>query len=353
LYLIDKSLPYGQVIAEYDSNGSLKCGYVYGLERISQRRGDAKHYYVADGQGSIRALTDTSGTITDTYFYTAFGEELAKTGKTKNEFRYVGEQWDPNAGFYYLRARWYDQSTGRFASVDPYAGDPQAPVSLHRYLYGNASPVSFWDPSGEATSLLEEETVVSIQDIIISSYLLYLMCEMGSSTKLAPEITEGGINYQIKRLANKSRVYFPVNLSKEAYSLLFVLAEKASPEDGDKYFLVAGGSNPGLDGGMKDQAVRLGCQVAGNNRTQHAEESILDYAEGRGTLMSIGVTQYPCSGGYPGHNCQALLDKNRVQYNNGLLVAVASEIKQAGNPWAQRRAVGVGFVKVKRTIISK
>jgi RHS repeat-associated protein len=127
----------------------LKCGYIYGLERISQHRNGGVHYYVADGQGSIRALTDTSGTITDTYFYTAFGEELAKTGTTENEFRYVGEQWDPNAGFYYLRARWYDQSTGRFASVDPYAGDPQAPVSLHRYLYGSASPVVFVDPSGK------------------------------------------------------------------------------------------------------------------------------------------------------------------------------------------------------------
>jgi YD repeat-containing protein len=37
-YLIDKTLPYGQVIAEYDNTGSLKCDYVYGLERISQKR---------------------------------------------------------------------------------------------------------------------------------------------------------------------------------------------------------------------------------------------------------------------------------------------------------------------------
>jgi RHS repeat-associated protein len=112
-------------------------------------------------------LTDTAGTITDTYFYNAFGEELAKTGTTENEFRYVGEQWDPNAGFYYLRARWYDQSTGRFASVDPYAGDPQAPVSLHRYLYANVSPVSFRDPSGY-TTLVELNSASEIQTTLIN-----------------------------------------------------------------------------------------------------------------------------------------------------------------------------------------
>jgi RHS repeat-associated protein len=146
---------------------------VYGLERISQHRNGGVHYYVADGQGSIRALTDTAGTITDTYFYTAFGEELAKTGTTENEFRYVGEQWDPNAGFYYLRARWYDQSTGRFASVDPYAGDPQAPVSLHRYLYANASPMSFSDPTGEFsfTETMVTMSIAGITNAIIGTTL--------------------------------------------------------------------------------------------------------------------------------------------------------------------------------------
>ncbi len=79
-YLVDKSLPYGQVVAEYDTNSSLKCGYVYGLERISQSRNDTVHYYVSDGQGSIRNLTDTAGNVTDVYYYTAFGEEVAKSG---------------------------------------------------------------------------------------------------------------------------------------------------------------------------------------------------------------------------------------------------------------------------------
>jgi RHS repeat-associated protein len=110
-------------------------------------------------------LTDTAGTITDTYFYTAFGEELAKTGTTENEFRYVGEQWDPNAGFYYLRARWYDQSTGRFASVDPYAGFGLNPISLHRYLYAYNSPISFSDPSGLYT-IADVEASTTIRGIL-------------------------------------------------------------------------------------------------------------------------------------------------------------------------------------------
>ena len=60
-----------------------------------------------------------------------------------------GEQCDANVKFYYLRARWMDPSVGRFVSVDPWAGDPQAPHTLHKYMYANACPITFADPSGE------------------------------------------------------------------------------------------------------------------------------------------------------------------------------------------------------------
>ncbi|RLC09628.1 MAG: hypothetical protein DRI57_21790 [Deltaproteobacteria bacterium] len=36
---------------------------------------------------------------------------------------------------------------------DPYRGNPDDPVTLHRYLYGNANPVSYADPSGEMSTV--------------------------------------------------------------------------------------------------------------------------------------------------------------------------------------------------------
>jgi RHS repeat-associated protein len=98
-------------------------------------------------------LTSSSGLVTDTYDYTAFGEELAHTGTNVNPFRYVGEQFDANSGFYNLRARLYNPENGRFTSVDPYEGDPHTAVSLHRYLYANASPATMSDPAGMFTFL--------------------------------------------------------------------------------------------------------------------------------------------------------------------------------------------------------
>jgi RHS repeat-associated protein len=169
-YLIDGLLPYGQVVAETDGSGNLVAAYVYGLERIAQERAGVTCTYAADGQGSVRQLTDASGAVTDAYWYTAFGEELATTGTTANGFRYSGEQWDPNAGFYYLRARWMSPSTGRFTSVDPAVGDRLAPVSLHRYLYSNNSPATFVDPTGNFT--LVEAMVVVADLTILASYVI-------------------------------------------------------------------------------------------------------------------------------------------------------------------------------------
>jgi len=62
---------------------------------------------------------------------------------------YTGEMYDSSASMYYLRARWYDQQTGRFNRMDPFAGNNEDPQSLHKYLYCHANPVNGIDPSGE------------------------------------------------------------------------------------------------------------------------------------------------------------------------------------------------------------
>jgi RHS repeat-associated protein len=86
--------------------------------------------------------------ITDSYEYDAFGNLIAKTGTTPNNYLYRGEQWDPDLSLYYLRARYYNPVTGRFLSQDPYAGDTYDPPSLHRYRYASGNPVNYIDPSG-------------------------------------------------------------------------------------------------------------------------------------------------------------------------------------------------------------
>ncbi len=112
-------------------------------------------------------MTDALGNVTDTYTYEAFGELTDHIGSTENKYLFTGEQHDPNAGFYYLRARYYGPGLGRFISSDPFPGRMTEPLSLHKYLYANGDPLNRTDPSG-LMSLQELSAAQEIQQALIN-----------------------------------------------------------------------------------------------------------------------------------------------------------------------------------------
>jgi RHS repeat-associated protein len=76
---------------------------------------------------------------------------ISSTGTTPNVYLYAGERFDADLGLYHLRARHYNPNQGRFMSMDPYKGQINEPISLHKYLYANADPVNMIDPTGFST----------------------------------------------------------------------------------------------------------------------------------------------------------------------------------------------------------
>jgi RHS repeat-associated protein len=116
----------------------------------------------------VRLITNNTGAVTDAYNYDGYGNLLQSVGNADNE-RYRGEASDSSTGLQYLRARYYDSSTGRFLSTDAFEGSLESPVSRHRYLYGNNNPLTYSDPSGNfaltdtltALSILETLTIAT------------------------------------------------------------------------------------------------------------------------------------------------------------------------------------------------
>ncbi|NJK64844.1 MAG: hypothetical protein HC921_21000 [Synechococcaceae cyanobacterium SM2_3_1] len=147
-YLLDTQQAFTQVVGEYDSSGNIEAYYVYGNDLISQVRNEQFSFYLSDGQGSKRQLINQTGAVTDTYTYSGYGELIQSNGSTQNNYRFVGEQYDPFLSNYYLRARYYDPEIGRFTAKDPHKGDVREPLSLNKYIYVNDNPINSTDPSG-------------------------------------------------------------------------------------------------------------------------------------------------------------------------------------------------------------
>jgi RHS repeat-associated protein len=130
-------------------------------------------FYGYDGHGSVRFLTDATGTVSDSYDYDAFGNLISRTGTTANDYLYTGEQFDANLGFYYLRARYMNPSSGRFLSTDAFDGSPYDPMSLHKYLYVGGDPTNRLDPSGQF-SLLDTVNTSALIGVISGAGLGFI-----------------------------------------------------------------------------------------------------------------------------------------------------------------------------------
>jgi RHS repeat-associated protein len=188
-YLVDENRQYAQVIEEYSSSTGAIASYVYGNELVSQTRGSTTSYYLKDEHSGVRLLTDAAGVVTDSYTYDAYGEVISRIGNTTNDYLYRGEQSDSSVGMQYLRARYYDQNTGRFVSTDPFEGVQENPASRHRYIYGNNSPITYVDPSGLLSQA--ETTATSVLLSILEN--LAITTGIQFATNLATRPIQGDI----------------------------------------------------------------------------------------------------------------------------------------------------------------
>jgi RHS repeat-associated protein len=187
-YLVDDHNPTGfpQVLEESVSDGSTRS-FTYGINRISQKqlltggKTTTTTFYIYDGHGSVRALTDASGAVTDNYDYDAFGNLIRATGATPNEFRFAGEQFDPDLGLYYLRARYYNPATGRFWTMDQHGSGGETTQSLNQYLYGSADPVNRIDPSGNQDVISEAFSDAIAGELASRGTSFVLQSPLGSS----------------------------------------------------------------------------------------------------------------------------------------------------------------------------
>jgi RHS repeat-associated protein len=135
-----------------DLNGSngLQTRYLTGdnVDQVFARvsSGGAAAWYLTDNQGSVRNLTDGSGTLKETVTYDAFGSITYDSNPTFGDrLKFAGGQVDSATGLERFDWRWYDPKRGDWTSQDP-LGFAAGDANLYRYV-GNG-PTNATDPSG-------------------------------------------------------------------------------------------------------------------------------------------------------------------------------------------------------------
>lgn len=142
------------ILLELDGSNNIVARYTHvpGIDEplITEKDGQS-FFYHADGLGSITELTDTIGTVVQSYTYSSFGKiESQLDPNFVQPYTFTSREFDPETGLYYYRARAYDPAIGRFLSEDPIrfnGGD----INLYPYVMNN--PVNLTDPTGEGVIL--------------------------------------------------------------------------------------------------------------------------------------------------------------------------------------------------------
>jgi RHS repeat-associated protein len=138
------------ILLEYDGANVLQARYTHGPgidEPIAVTKAGSTFFYHQDGLGTVTDLTDSTGATAKSYAYDAYGNIVDQAGTVEQPYTYTGREFDSESGLYYLRARYYDPTTGRFLQKDP-IGFNGGDFTLYAYARGNASNRS--DPFGLA-----------------------------------------------------------------------------------------------------------------------------------------------------------------------------------------------------------
>jgi RHS repeat-associated protein len=122
-----------------NSDGSTAAQYF----KFGQTIGGIDYFYSRDSLGSIRELTDSSGTIQSKYSYDAYGQ-VAQQGSVTSDFQFAGYYFHAPSQLYLAVHRQYSAKFGRWISRDPI----EEKGGIYLYSYVNNIPTGRVDPSG-------------------------------------------------------------------------------------------------------------------------------------------------------------------------------------------------------------
>ena len=174
------------------------------------------YYYGTDHLGSVRVITDGSGSVVERNDYYPMGMRTA-TGNsypqlTTNLYKYNGKEVQTvgSLGFTDYGARMYDDFTGRWFVPDPLA---EKYTSMSPYMYCDGNPIMYVDTDGKEPRIFVETkgvghafvTVGSGDNTIVYTYGRY--GELGKNKSFARSTTPTGEGILIRLSGERAKEF--------------------------------------------------------------------------------------------------------------------------------------------------
>jgi len=181
----------GQVLAVFNGT-TISERYVWGfLGLVSIVKGNnsspTRYYTITDHLGSVRSVTNTSGTAVAGYDYYPYGKTLRSSINSGADSRFMlqGKEFDTelNLDLYYFEARFYRPDIGRFAAPDPMK------QGWSYYSFTGNNPIRFTDPSGMFYSS-PDVLFLSTSGILYSFPGIFSLPTSGMSNSSSEEIDD-------------------------------------------------------------------------------------------------------------------------------------------------------------------
>lgn len=123
-----------------DAGSSITAQFFAGGEIV----GGSAYVYARDHLGSIREMTNSSGTVQAEYAFDPYGRVMEIIETTPSDLLYTGHYLHSRSGLTLAPCRQYSSTLGRWLSRDPLTAD----MTLNPYVYVDNSPARYFDPLG-------------------------------------------------------------------------------------------------------------------------------------------------------------------------------------------------------------
>lgn len=233
-----------------------------GQQRLVTKRaenGDKREplswFFHTDHLQSTSYLTNSSGQLEEYLAYFPYGETWISEHATQPvQYQFSGKEYDPETGYYYFGARYYDPRVSTWVSTDPALGEYLSrkpdegnsvlmPITLSLYTYGNQNPVKVFDADGRESYLIthtpQQDSEYPHSAIIIekkspNSKIEYIRYDfMPTGIKAQSTSPEGGpstvaktTSSDLKSLIKRGDVSTPLSTTRAQDSRMMLKADK-------------------------------------------------------------------------------------------------------------------------------